>query len=372
MTPIKIPSNIDRIEPYLPGKPIEEVERELGLQGSIKLASNENPLGPSPRALHAAHDMLSGANRYPDGGGYYLRARLAERHHLPMDQIILGNGSTELVEIFARTFLGAEGSAVMADQAFIMYRIAVMTVNGNARVVPLKAMRHDLSSMAEAIDESTRIVFIANPNNPTGTQVTHRELADFMNRVPPDLLVVVDEAYREYVETPDYPDTLSMLAQGRRMAILRTFSKIYGLAGLRLGYALTTSEVRLAAEKVRSPFNTSSLAQAAALAALDDQDHVDRSRAHNTRELRYLQDELRRRGVPFTESVANFVLVDTGTDSDLVFARLLRLGVIVRPMSAYNLPSCVRVTVGTHDENVRFLEALEIAMSDPHKRPPAL
>lgn len=371
MTPIRIPSNIDRIEPYLPGKPIEEVERELGLHGTIKLASNENPLGPSPRALAAAHDVLAGSNRYPDGGGHYLRARLAELHQIPMDQIILGNGSTELVEIFARTFLGMDGSAIMADQAFIMYRIAVMAVNGNARVVPLRSMRHDLVAMASAIDESTRLVFIANPNNPTGTQVTHAELADFMKSVPPDVLVVVDEAYREYVETPDYPDTLSMLRQGRRMAILRTFSKIYGLAGLRLGYALTTSEVRLAAEKVRSPFNTSSLAQAAALAALDDQDHVERSRGHNTRELRHLQDELGRRGIPFTESVANFVLVDTGMDADLVFARMLRLGVIVRPMSAYNLPSSIRVTVGTHEENVRFLDALETAIREQPEPPPS-
>ena len=360
--PIRVPSNIDRIEPYTPGKPIEEVERELGLSDTIKLASNENPLGPSPRAVEAARDALQGANRYPDGTGWYLREKLAAIHGLPIDQVMLGNGSTELVEIFSRTFLGADGSAVMADQAFIMYRIAVMAVNGNARVVPLKQMRHDLPAMTAATEPSTRIVFIANPNNPTGTYVSHAELAEFLSRVPPEILVVVDEAYREFVPASDYPDSLALLKQGARLAILRTFSKIYGLAGLRLGYALTTAEVRLAAEKVRSPFNTSSLAQAAALAALSDRQHVERSRDHNTRELKFLQDELALRGVPYVPSVANFVLVDTGRDADAVFGHMLRSGVIVRPMRAYNLPSCLRVSVGTHEENLRFLAALQDAL----------
>ena len=362
MTPIKIPSNIDRIEPYVPGKPISEVEREMGLRDTIKLASNENPLGPSPAALRAAREALDGCNRSPDGSGYYLRMRLARMHDVPADQILLGNGSTELVEILARTFLGQDGNGVMADQAFIMYRIAVMAVNGNATVVPLDGMRHDLPAMAAAVGDRTRLVFIANPNNPTGTHVGHRDLAAFLDSVPPDLLVVVDEAYREYVEAPDYPDTLALLGQGRRLAILRTFSKVYGLAGLRLGYAVTTPEVRAAAEKVRSPFNTSNLAQAAGQAALDDQDHVVRSREHNRRELRFVQDELASRRVPFVPSVANFVLVDTGRDADEVFMDLLRLGVIVRPMRAYNLPTCLRVTVGTHTENLRFLQALDLAL----------
>jgi histidinol-phosphate aminotransferase len=251
----------------------------------------------------------------------------------------------------------------MADQAFIMYRIAVMTVNGNARVVPLKENRHDLPAMAAAIDSSTRIVFIANPNNPTGTYVTHAELARFMERVPSDVLVVLDEAYCEFVEASDYPDSLALLKEGRRLAILRTFSKVHGLAGLRLGYALTTSEVRQAAEKVRSPFNTSSLAQAAALAALEDRDHVARSREHNTREIGFVQKELARMGIRFIPSVANFVLIDTGRDADRVFEDLLRLGVIVRPMRAYNFPTSLRVSIGTHAENVRFLEALARALS---------
>ncbi len=364
MTPIKVPDYIARIEPYVPGKPIEEVERELGLTGSIKLASNENSLGPSPLAVRAAREALASSHRYPDGSGFYLRRRLSEIHHLPHDQILLGNGSTELVEILARTVLGARGHGLMAEQAFIMYRIAVLAVNGNARAIPLKAMRHDLAAMAAAADEATRIVFIANPNNPTGTYVTHGELAAFLEHVPEDVLVVVDEAYREYVEAADYPDTLGLLRQGRRLAILRTFSKIYGLAGLRLGYALTTPDVRLAAEKVRSPFNTSSLAQAAGLAALDDQEHVTRSREHNSRELRFLQERLAELRVGFTPSLANFVLVDTGRDGDAVFSSLLRKGVIVRPMRTYELPTCIRVSVGAHEENLLFLKALEETLGE--------
>lgn len=362
MTPIKVPANIDRIEPYVPGKPIEEVERELGLRDTIKLASNENPLGPSPRAVEAIREALGGVHRYPDGSGYYLKERLSEILRLPVQQVLLGNGSTELVEILARTFLGVEGSAVMADQAFIMYRIAVMAVNGNARVVPLRQMRHDLPAMADRIDASTRLVFIANPNNPTGTCVTHREIVEFLDRIPDGTLVVVDEAYREYVGEADYPDTLSLLKQGRRLAILRTFSKVYGLAGLRLGYALTTADVVRSAEKVRSPFNTSSLAQAAGLAALDDQEHVARSREQNARERDFLQTELGRRGIPFTPSAANFVLVDSGRDADRIFATMLRSGVIVRPMCSYNFPTCIRVSVGTHRENLAFLCALDQAL----------
>ncbi|HEY3175705.1 MAG TPA: histidinol-phosphate transaminase [Candidatus Polarisedimenticolia bacterium] len=368
MTPIRVPPNIDRIEPYVPGKPIEEVERELGLTNTIKLASNENPLGPSPRALEAISAAIGGVNRYPDGSGYYLKKRLGRIHQLPIEQVLLGNGSTDLVEILARTFLGADGTAVMADQAFIMYRIAVMAVNGNARVVPLRRMRHDLPAMADRIDSSTRLVFIANPNNPTGTCVTHREMVEFLDRVPEGTLVVVDEAYKEYVLEPDYPDTLSLLKQGRRLAILRTFSKIYGLAGLRLGYAMTTADVAASAEKVRSPFNTSSVAQAAGLAALDDQGHVARSREHNERERGFLQTELSRRGIPFTPSAANFVLVDTGRDAERVFALMLGAGVIVRPMRSYNLPTCIRVSVGTHEENLLFLSALELSLASTLSR----
>ena len=367
MSPIPIPDHIARIEPYLPGKPVEEVERELGLPDTVKLASNENPLGASPLAMEAARETLQSIHRYPDGSGYYLREKLARIHGVPMDQVILGNGSTDLVEILARTFLGRDGNAVIADQAFIMYRLAVMAVNGNARMVPLREMRHDLPAMARAVDHRTRLIFVANPNNPTGTYVGSEEVGRFLEAVPDDVLVVMDEAYHEYVTAPDYPDTLIWLRRGRRLAVLRTFSKVYGLAGLRLGYALTQPDVRAAAEKVRSPFNTGSLAQAAALAALDDTAHVARSRDHNAREMAFLEERLSGLQVPFTRSVANFILVDTGQDADLMFASLLKRGVITRSMRAFNFPRSLRVTVGTRQENLRFLDALaqELASAIP-------
>lgn len=358
MRPIPIPGNIARIDPYIPGKPIEEVEREMGLKGSIKLASNENPLGPSPQAIAALKGALGDLNRYPDGSGFHLRERLAVINGLDPDRIMLGNGSSDLVEIFARTFLGAEGNAVMANQAFLLYRLAVTAVNGNARVIPLREHAHDLRAMGDAVDAGTRLIYIANPNNPTGTYVSHEDLEALLDRVGDRALVVVDEAYREYVVAPDYPDTLALLRSGRRLAVLRTFSKIHGLAGVRIGYALTAPEVIEAAERVRSPFNTSSLAQAAALGALADETHAARTREHNRAELRFVQDRLSQMGVSFIPSVANFVLVDTGVDGDAMFDALLRQGVIVRPMKAYDFPNSLRVTMGTRAENEAFLAAL--------------
>jgi len=354
----RIPSHIAGITPYVPGKPVEEVERELNLAGSIKLASNENPFGASPLAVDAIRRAASGVNRYPDGGGFYFKQKLAKRLGVAENQVILGNGSTEIVEILSRTFLGAEGAAVIADQAFVMYRLAVAAVNGRAKIVPLREMTHDLPAMADAITPDVKLVFIANPNNPTGTAVGRTELESFLDRVPAGVLVVLDEAYREYAEAePSYPDGLALLREGRPLAVLRTFSKIYGLAGLRLGYALTGADVAAAVEKVRSPFNTSSLAQAAGMAALDDQEHVRISREMTLIERDFLQGELARRGHDFTPSVANFVLVRTPAPAERVFQELLRLGVIVRPMAAYNFPTSLRVTIGTRAENERFLEA---------------
>lgn len=359
MSSPRVPSHIAGITPYVPGKPVEEVERELNLEGSIKLASNENPFGAAPKAVEAIRSAASGVNRYPDGGGYYLRRKLAERLGVASGQVILGNGSTEIVEILSRTFLGAEGAAVIADQAFVMYRLAVTAVNGRSKIVPLKENTHDLEAMAAEITPDVKLVFIANPNNPTGTAVGRRELERFLDRVPSGVLVVLDEAYKEYAEAePSYPDGVALLREGRPLAVLRTFSKIYGLAGLRLGYALTSPEVVQAVEKVRSPFNTSSLAQAAGMAALDDEEHVRSSRERTLVERDFLQGELARRGYSFTPSVANFVLVDTAAPAERVFQELLRLGVIVRPMAAYNFPASLRVTIGTRAENERFLAAL--------------
>jgi len=366
LRPIEIPGNIARIHPYVPGKPIEELERELGLKGSVKLASNENPLGPSPHAIAALKGATVDLNRYPDGAGFRLKQRLGEINRLSPDRIMLGNGSSDLVEIFARTFLGADGNAVIADQAFIMYRLAVMAVNGNTRIVPLRDNVHDLRAMSDTVDDATRLIYIANPNNPTGTYVTHDDLVELLDRVGDRALVVVDEAYREYVVAPDYPDTLDLLKRNRRLAVLRTFSKIHGLAGVRIGYALAAPDVLEAAERVRSPFNTSSLAQAAALGALVDDAHVARTRDHNRVELRFVQERLSQMGISFIPSVANFVLVDTGMDCDTIFDALLRQGVIVRPMKAYDFPTSLRVTMGTRAENEAFLAALGKAL-EVHK-----
>ncbi len=364
--PLMPPEHIRQIRPYEPGKPVEELERELGLSDTIKLASNENPLGPSPLAIKAVRRALSGAHRYPDGGGYYLRHALAEKHGVPADQIVLGNGSTELVEILARSYLGHHGNAVISEQAFIMYRIAVQAVNGNSVMVPMKDRTHDLDAMAAAVNDKTRLIFVANPNNPTGTSVTAAPLRRLLDAVPEGTLLVLDEAYREYVEGfVDYPETLSLVREGAPLVILRTFSKIYGLAGLRIGYAIAPRWVVREVHKVRSPFNTNSLAQIGALAALEDQDHLERSRKLNREGLKILHDGLSQLGFRVTPSVANFVLVEVGQPARAAFQRLLKLGVIVRPMDGYGFAEGLRVSVGTREENQRVLAAFDRVLKQP-------
>jgi histidinol-phosphate aminotransferase len=363
---IRIPDHIVRIAPYVPGTPIEEAERLLGIREVVKLASNENPLGPSPRAVEAAREAAARANRYPDGSGFLLRQALSERLGFPMAQIVLGNGSTELLELAGKALLSAERGGVVSDRAFIMYAIAVRAMGAPLRVVPAPGDRHDLPAMAAACDATTALVYIGNPNNPTGTYVSRDELAAYFERVPSDVLTVIDEAYRDYVEVPDYPDGLDHLRRGRQVAVLRTFSKIHGLAGLRIGYAVTLPAIARALEAVRSPFNTSLVAQAAARAALEDRDHVTRSRQSNARELRYLLDELARRPrLRVTVGVANFLLVHTPLAGEEIYRRLLRRGVIVRPMEPYGYERSIRVSVGLHGENERFLEALDRALDAP-------
>lgn len=367
---VRVPEHILKIAPYVPGKPIEEAERQLGIRQVVKLASNENPLGPSPRALKAIRETMGRVHRYPDSRGHDLRQALAERLRLPADQIVLGNGSTELVEILAKTFLSRDRGAVIADQSFIMYSIAVKAMGAPLRLVPLVDNRHDLEAMATACDDTTALVYVGNPNNPTGTHVGRAAFDAYFRRVPSHVLTVVDEAYRDYVEAADYPDCLDDLRKGRDVVVLRTFSKIHGLAGMRIGYAATVKEVAQALEGVRSPFNTSVLAQAAARAALDDVGHVARSKAENSREVAFLAAELSRRGVNFVPTVANFFLVFTSQKGEEVYQALLRLGVIVRPMDAYGFTHAVRVSVGTRRENERFLEAMDQVASGAMGRVP--
>jgi histidinol-phosphate aminotransferase len=353
--PLKIHPDIASLVPYLPGKPVEELERELGIPRAVKLASNENPLGPSPKALAVLSEAAETLNRYPDGGAHRLRAALADRYKVAADQVILGNGSDEIIGLLVRAFLTPGDEAVMADQTFVIYRMEVTAAHGVPVVVPLKNWRHDLPAMAEAVTARTRLLFVCNPNNPTGTMVTAAEVDELMARVPEDVIVVFDEAYYEYVQSREFPDSLRYVKQGRNAVVLRTFSKIYGLAGLRIGYGLTTKEITGYLNRVRPPFNANSLAQKAALAALEDEEHVVQSRAMNQTEMARVRAGLVALGFQPLPSEANFLYFDVGRAGRPVFDALLREGVIVRHIEGPML----RVTIGLPEENTRMLDALK-------------
>ncbi len=355
---IPVSDNIKSISPYIPGKPIEELERELGISGSIKLASNENPLGPSSKALNAIRKALEGLNRYPDGSGFYLSQALAKQLGAEIGQIILGNGSNELIELAVRTFVQPGDEVVSADPSFVVYKMITQAAGGTNVIVPCKDMRHDLDAMAEKITARTRLVFIANPNNPTGTMNTKVEMDRFMAKVPEHVLVCVDEAYFEYVTRADYPDTLDYLREGRNVLALRTFSKIYGLAGLRVGYGVTRPDIAEMMNKVRQPFNTNSLGQIGALAALSDRKHVERSVTLNNEGKQFLYKEFDRLGMSYVPTEANFILFETQMDSKELYGALLKKGVIIRPMG----PTRLRVTIGLPEENKRFVQELEEAL----------
>jgi histidinol-phosphate aminotransferase len=352
---IKAPEHVSSIKPYVPGKPIEELERELGITGSVKLASNENPVGPSGKALEALGGSLKGLNRYPDGGGYYLKQALSGRLGVAPEELILGNGSNELIDIAVRTFMRPGDEAVMARPSFVVYKMAVQAQGCRAVEVPLRDFRHDLEAMAGEVTERTRMLFIANPNNPTGTINTAEELDRLMDRLPEEILVVVDEAYYEYVAAPDYADSMRHFRDGRDILVLRTFSKIYGLAGLRIGYGIARRDITGEMNKIREPFNTNSLAQAAALAALDDQEHIRYCREVNEEGKGYLYRELSSLGLRYVPTEANFIYVLLEGDSGELYDALLRQGVIVRPMG----PNAIRVTIGLPGENERFIESLK-------------
>jgi len=342
---------------------MEELERELGIEECIKLASNENPLGPSPKALDAVRACLKTGgelNRYPDGGGYYLKNALSEKLSLQgvtvsPDEIILGNGSNELLDTAVRTFMGYGDEAVMATPSFIVYSMSVQSVNGISIQVPLTDFRHDLAKMADAITGKTKMVFIANPNNPTGTINRRDEFEAFMNRVPEGALVVVDEAYYEYVTDPSYPDTFKYLSSDKDILILRTFSKAYGLAGFRIGYGIAKKELLADLDRIRLPFNTTSLSQLAARSALDDTGHLERSISINEEGKRFLYGELSSLKLSFVPTEANFIYLRLPVDSGPLYNSLLHEGVIVRPMGTKE----VRVTIGLPEENRRFIKALK-------------
>lgn len=352
---ISVPEHIKSITPYSPGKPIEELERELGITGSIKLASNESPLGPSPKALNAIKKALAGISRYPDGSGFYLTQALAKKYEVDASQVILGNGSNELIELAIRTFVLPGDEVISADVSFVVYKMITQAAGGVNVIVPVKDNRHDLEAMADRITPKTKVVFIANPNNPTGTMNTIAEMDSFMSRVPDHVIVAVDEAYFEYVTRADYPDALDYLRSGRNVLALRTFSKIYGLAGLRIGYGITTSEVAQAMNKVRQPFNTNSLAQIGAAAALSDRKHVEMSIAVNNEGKQFLYQSFGQLGVSYIPTETNFIMFETRFDGRELYEALLKKGVIIRPMGGQRL----RVTVGLPEENKRFITELE-------------
>lgn len=357
-TRLKIPQYIHEIDPYIPGKPVEEVERELGLT-AVKLASNENPLGPSPLAVEAARRALAESNRYPDGGSYYLREALAARHEVPREKIVVGNGSTDVIHLAASVLLGPGESAVTSQGSFPLYYIAIEKMGANLIAVPQKNYGFDLDGIARAVQEDTKIIYIANPNNPTGSIFDADAFENFLAKIPDEILVVLDEAYYEYVEMKNYSRSLDLVRANKNILVLRTFSKVYGLAGLRVGYGIGPVELIEAMDKIRLPFPVSGVAQAAALAALDDKQHVQRSLETNRAGLKQIESGLREMGVKFAPSMTNFILVEVGGDADALAAELLKIGVIVRPMAWMGFPHAIRVTVGTREENEKFLHALQ-------------
>src|SRR5437867_2574824 len=329
----------------------------------IKIDSNENTLGPSPKAVAAITAALGDLHRYPDGSAFYLKRRLAERLGVSEAEVIVGNGSNEIIELAVRTFLRPGDEAVMADQAFVVYRLVVQSAGGSSRMVPLRDFTHDLEAIAAAVTPRTRLVFLGNPNNPTGTIVRRAAWRAFLGRLPEHLLVVADDAYAEYVEDPEYPDTIRERGDGRVAVLsLRTFSKLYGLAGLRVGYGVASGPVIDALDRIRQPFNVNALALAGALAALDDEEHVRRTLATNRAGMAFLVEAFRTLGLAHVPSAANFILVRVGGGAR-VYEALLRRGVIVRPMAVYGFPEHVRVTVGTEAENARFVAALRAVLA---------
>lgn len=360
----RAPSYVRAIAPYQPGKPISELAREYGLDETsiVKLASNENPLGTSPRAMAAMRSALDKVGRYPDGNGYELKQAISRRIGVAQDAIVLGNGSNDILELAARAFLAPGASAVFSRHAFAVYPLATQASGATALEVPARDFGHDLDAMARAVREDTRIVFIANPNNPTGTWVPPQTVRTLLDKVPTNVLIVLDEAYYEYLPAAQQADSVSWLNRYSNLLVCRTFSKAYGLAGLRVGYGLAHPQVADLMNRVRQPFNVSSVAQAAAVAALDDDEFVNRSFEMNRSGMQQIVSGLERLGLQSIASHANFVSVRVG-NAPQVFQDLLRSGVIVRPIGSYSMPEHLRVSIGLESENARFLEALEEVIS---------
>ncbi len=351
---------VQQLSPYVPGKPVDELARELDIDPAtiVKLASNENPLGASPRALAAIRDELAELTRYPDGNGFALKSLLSSQCGVQLDQVTLGNGSNDILELVARAYLAPGLNAVFSEHAFAVYPIVTQAVGADAHVVPAREWGHDLPAMLKAIDSNTRVVFIANPNNPTGTWFDANALNEFLQDVPERVLVVLDEAYIEYAEGGELPDGLEFLSAYPNLLVSRTFSKAYGLAALRVGYALSSAVVADVLNRVRQPFNVNSLALTAACAALQDTEYLAESRRLNDAGMHQLQEGFSELGLSWIPSRGNFIALDLGQVAAPVYQGLLREGVIVRPVANYGMPNHLRITIGLPAENARLLEAL--------------
>ncbi len=360
---------VQKLTPYAPGKPLDELERDYGISDAVKLASNENPLGPSPKAQAAVQTIMAELHRYPDGNGFALKQALADKLGVAPAQITLGNGSNDVLELIARTFVMPGDEVVFSAHAFAVYPIVTQAVNGVMKIVPANAADHampyghDLDAMLAAITDKTRVVFVANPNNPTGTWLGKDALYRFIQQVPSNVIVVIDEAYFEYVQEGDYPDAMHWLGEFNNLVVTRTFSKIYGIPALRIGYGVSHPELADLLNRVRQPFNVNMAAQAAALAALEDTEFVSQSLQTNSNGMQQLEAACAELGLGFIPSVGNFICIDvastTGVNADSVYEGLLREGVIVRPVANYQLPNYLRVTIGTEQENQRFITALK-------------
>ena len=356
---LSVPDYILSLKPYVAGKPLEELEREYGITDAVKLASNENPLGPSPRAINAIQQAVTELHRYPNGGSYYLCERISNCFGVEKENIILGNGSDDIIAMLARVLLQPGDEAVLPRPSFLFYEIMIRSSGAIPVEVPLKNSLTDLGSMLDRIGSKTRLVFLTNPHNPTGALIAKPAMDEFVKAIPADVVLVIDEAYIEFVSEPDCPRSIDYLGSGKTVVGLRTFSKAYGLAGLRIGYGLMPSFLADILNRIRQPFNVNSLAQAAAIAALDDEAFLQDTVRLVSDELNFIYASLDARGIEYLKSHANFLLIKIGKDANEVFEDLLRQGVIVRSMTSYGYPDCIRVNVGLHNENARMLEALD-------------
>lgn len=351
-------AGIQALQPYQPGKPIEELERELGLRNIVKLASNENPLGPSPLVLQSLAAADKRISLYPDGNGFVLKQALQDKFKVEAARFTLGNGSNDLLDLLARVFAGPGQEVLYSQYGFAVYPIVALACNARPVCVPAQAWGHDLAAMAAAVNERTSLIFLANPNNPTGTYFSRSAFEELMARIPSRVIVVLDEAYFEYVDKPDYPDGLSYLDVFPNLVVLRTFSKAYGLAGLRVGYSVSSKVIADLLNRVRQPFNVNSLALQAAALALSDEKHLQQAVQMNRQGLQQVAEGLQALGLSCIPSVGNFIAVDFKTEASAINQALLQRGVIVRPIANYGMPNFLRISIGLPEENMRFLKAL--------------